>query len=109
MDNATFDVVKKIENVKTDFDNDGIATISIIDGVQKKPHLKGSKFLFKTLCYIWSLSKKMGLPQKLAIIKKSTFFIQSSWNLVKIIISWAKYFDQVSWRLDKKCGFFTNG
>ena len=25
--------------------------------------------------------------QKLAIIKKSTFFIRSSWNLVKIIIS----------------------
>ena len=45
----------------------------------------------------------------MTINKKSTIFFQSSWNLVKMITSWANYFHQVSWRLDKKCGFFING
>ena len=58
------------------------------------------------LCKI--LGKRMGHFQKLAINKKSTIFVQSSWNLVKMITSWANHFHQVSWVLDKKCGFFTN-
>ena len=33
----------------------------------------------------------------------------SSWNLVKMIISWGNHFHQVSLGLDKHCGFFTNG
>jgi len=46
-DNATtFEGVKKVENVEAvenekNFANDGIATVSIIDGVQKEPHLNG--------------------------------------------------------------------
>ena len=46
---------------------------------------------------------------ELATSKKSTIFVQSSWNLVKIFISWGIHFDQVSWGLDKRCGFFTCG
>ena len=46
---------------------------------------------------------------RLAINKKSTIFIQSSWNLVKMITSWANHFHQVSWGLDKNCRFFING
>ena len=39
-------------------------------------------------------------------IKKSTIFVQSSWNFVKIITSWGNHFFQVSWWLEKNCGFF---
>ena len=42
----------------------------------------------------------------MTISEKFKFFVHSSWNLVKIIASWANYFHQVSWRKDKKCGFF---
>ena len=45
----------------------------------------------------------------MAISKKSTFFIQSSWNLVRIIITWGDYFHHVSWWFDEKCRFFTDG
>ena len=51
----------------------------------------------------------MAHVQKLAIDKKSTIFVQSSWNLVKMITSWANHFHQVSWGLDKNCRFFTYG
>ena len=49
---------------------------------------------------------KQGLSKKRGTSKS---FVQSSWNLVKIIISWANHFHQVSWGSDKKCGFLTNG
>ena len=45
----------------------------------------------------------------MTICKRSTIFVQSSWNFVKMIIPWGDYFHQVSWGLNKKCGFFTNG
>ena len=35
--------------------------------------------------------------QKLAISKNSTMFVLSSWNLVKMIISWVNNFHQVPW------------
>ena len=57
---------------------------------------------------IKSGSKKMRQAQKLAINKKSTFFVLSSWNLVKIINSWGNHFHKVSWEYNKNCGFFTN-
>ena len=41
-------------------------------------------------------SKKTRHIQKLAISKKSTFFVQSSWKFVKMIISKGNYFHQVS-------------
>ena len=46
--------------------------------------------------------------QKLAISKKFTIFVQSSWHLVKVIATWGNYFHRVSWGLDKNCGFSTN-
>ena len=52
--------------------------------------------------------KKTRHVQNLAISKKTTILVQSSWNLVKIIASWGNRFHQVSWRLDKNCGFFNN-
>ena len=45
--------------------------------------------------YLKSGSKKIRHVQKLTIDKKSTFFVQSSWNLVKIIKSWVNNFNQV--------------
>ena len=45
----------------------------------------------------------------MAINKKSRVFPKSSWNLMKMIASWANLFHQVSSRLDKNCWFFTNG
>ena len=53
--------------------------------------------------------KKTSHTQNLAISKKSTSFVQSSWNLVKMISSWETYFYQVLWELDKNCRFFING
>ena len=47
--------------------------------------------------------------KNLFMSKKSTIFVQSIWNLVKIFISWGIHFHQVSWGLEKNCGFFTNG
>ena len=40
----------------------------------------------------------------MAVSKKSTFLVQSSWNLVKIITSSGNYFDHltISWGQDKK-------
>ena len=43
---------------------------------------------------VWG--KKPGKTQRLAISKKSTFLVQSSWNLVKIFTSSANHFDKVS-------------
>ena len=70
-----------------------------------------SMFLVQVLKYskYKVLVKKMRHDQKLAISKKSTFFVLSSWNLVKIISSSDDYFPKVSWGLDKKYGSFTNG
>ena len=50
---------------------------------------------------VWAKKKQKkptttGHVQKLAINKKSTFFVGSSWNLVKMITSWTDYFHQVS-------------
>ena len=50
-----------------------------------------------------------GHVQNLANSKKSTFFILFPWNLVKMITSRLDYFHQVSWGLDKKFGFLTDG
>ena len=47
--------------------------------------------------------------QKMAISKTSTFFVLSSWMLMKIINSWGNHFHKVSWEYNKNCGFFTNG
>ena len=47
--------------------------------------------------------------QKLPIDKKATIFVQSSWNLVKMIITWGNHFYQVSEGLNENCGLFTNG
>ena len=47
--------------------------------------------------------------QKLAIDKKSSIFVLSSWNLVKVTTSWDDHFHQVSWEKDKNCGSFING
>ena len=57
-----------------------------------------------TITKVWG--KKMRHIQKLAINEKSTIFVESSWNLVKMIISWGNRFPKVSWGLDKNCGFF---
>ena len=54
--------------------------------------------------------KKTRHAQKFAISKKSTNFVQSSWNLVKMIAICVNHFYQISWGLDKNCDFFfTNG
>ena len=58
---------------------------------------------------IKSGEKKTEHFQKLAIHKKSTVFVLSIWNLVKMISSLDNYFHQVSWGLGGKCGFFTIG
>ena len=56
--------------------------------------------------YIKSGAKKIGHILKCAFNKKSTIFAQSLWNFVKMIIWWGQYFDQVSYKLGKNCGFF---
>ena len=61
----------------------------------------------KRLPKVWA-KKPRTLP-KVDHYKKSTIFVQSLWNLVKIITLWGNHFHQVSWGLDKNCGFFTNG
>ena len=76
-DNATtFEGVKKVENVEAvenekNFANDGIATVSIIDGVQKEPHLNGggsSGLVFEILHLknqpLWTLHYTLGVIQK---------------------------------------------
>ena len=60
------------------------------------------------LSQIKSESKSAHL-QKLAICKKSTILVLFLQNLVKMITSWVEYFHQVSWGLEKNCGFFTYG
>ena len=52
---------------------------------------------FQMSYYLKSGAKKTGHAQKLAINKRSTIFVLSSWNLVKIITSWVNHFHQVSW------------
>ena len=49
-----------------------------------------------------------GLAKKVIISEKSTIFVWSSWNLVKITNSWGGQFDKVSLGSNKKCRFFTN-
>ena len=56
---------------------------------------------------VWG--KKATHFQKLAVNEKSIIFVLFSWNLVKMIAPWDDYFHQVSWGLDKNCGFSTNG
>ena len=46
---------------------------------------------------IKSEEKKTAHFQKLAINKKSTIFVPSSWNWAKMIASWVNHFHQVSW------------
>ena len=53
--------------------------------------------------------EKTAHAQKLANNKESTIFVQSSWNLIKMITSWGNHFHQVSWGWDKNCGFFIIG
>ena len=56
---------------------------------------------------ITPLKKNLKLIQTLVASKKSTIFVQSSWNLVKIITSWK---DDIAWiwaQLDKNYAFFT--
>ena len=48
---------------------------------------------------VW-VKKKTRHIQNLAISKKSTIIVQSSWNLAKMIASWANHFHQVSLGLD---------
>ena len=45
----------------------------------------------------------------LTLHKKSTVFVLSLQNLLKMIRSGDGYFHKVSWGLDKNCGLFTNG
>ena len=47
--------------------------------------------------YLEGESKKSRHLQKLAISKKSTILVQSSWYLGIMKYSWDNYFDQVSW------------
>ena len=51
-------------------------------------------------------NKKIGPILKSAFIKKSTIFARSLWNLVKMTSWRVQYFDQVSYKLGKNCGFF---
>ena len=53
--------------------------------------------------------QKTGHVPNFANSKKSTFLVQSSLKLVKMMASWGNYFHKVSWGLDKNCGFLTNG
>ena len=53
--------------------------------------------------------KKARHIQKLAISKESTILVQSSWNMVKMIASWANHFYQVSLGLDKTVDFLLMG
>ena len=62
---------------------------------------------FVFVCKVWG--KKTAHFWKLAINKKSTFFVQSAWNLVKIFTLRDNHFHKVSWGSDKKCRFFING
>ena len=55
--------------------------------------------------YLDSDRKKNRMAQNLAITKKSTILIQSSWYSSSVKYSWDEYFQQVSWRLDNNCGF----
>ena len=48
------------------------------------------------------------MAQRSAVNKKFTIVVQSSWNLVKIFISWVLYFVGISAWLDQNCGFFIN-
>ena len=58
----------------------------------------------KTKDKVW-VKKQTRHNQKLVISKKSTIFVLSLWNLVKMITSWGNLFHQVSSGLDKNCGF----
>ena len=55
---------------------------------------------------IESNPKKMGHILKCGFIEKSTIFAKSLRNLVKRTNWWDQYFDQVSYKLSKNCGFF---
>ena len=53
--------------------------------------------------FIKSESKKRAHIQKLVVSKKSSFFVQSLWNLVKIITSWVNHFHM---RVGKNVNFY---
>ena len=53
-------------------------------------------------------AKKIRHFQELGISKKSTIFIVTSPNFVKLFTSFGNNLDKVSWKLDKHCKFFTN-
>ena len=77
-DNATtFEGVKKVENVEAvenekNFANDGIATVSIIDGVQKEPHLNGggSSGLVFEILHLLEIQALLTLHSTLTTITK---------------------------------------
>ena len=60
--------------------------------------------IFETL-YLEGEQEKSALAQKFAVCKKSTIFLLSSWNLLKIIISWLSEFARISARLDEIVDF----
>ena len=60
----------------------------------------------KMIGVLKSGAKKTGHFQKFVINKKSTIFVQSSCNLVKMIATWANYFHQVSSGLEKMWIFY---
>ena len=77
---------------------------------QSTPILLHTEGLIKTevISTVKSEEKKRH-TQKLATNKKSTIFVQFSWNLEKMITSWGNSFPLVSQGLDKNCGFFISG
>ena len=48
-------------------------------------------------CILEGVRANLGMAKKVTIGKKSTIFVLSSWNLVKVTTSRASYFDQFSW------------
>ena len=51
------------------------------------------------------MQKKINAAKKFSISKKSTFFNQSLYDLVKITSSWVGKIAWISTRLDENCGF----
>ena len=70
--------------------------------------LKLQNFGFWKSTHLEGVQKVIALAQKYAINKKSTIFVSSLWNLVKMTNSWVDYIGRISAQLDVNCGFFTN-
>ena len=69
----------------------------------------GRKYIGGLRKTIKSEQQKTAHIQKLAINKKSTIFVQSFWNLVKILPHEAIIFPKFHEDWTKNCGFFING